>query len=469
MKKYFLSLVVFIGLFFNLFSQDDCMVLNPSPPVYVIGQKASFTSYTFKVYYHIIRKNNGKKASTDVFEIAAAHNYLNSQFISSNICFVWSGTDYIDNTGLYNSDYQPSIIEYVFQQNAHTDGIDVYIIHDNNLAFNGVVNSLPGNAMLLVNSKMQTSTFPHEMGHILGLYHTHEESICVEAIDGSNSTICGDLVEDTPANSSSCSALTATCQYPCTVNYDITPLLNNYMIWTQNLTCRTTFTQGQTARMHGVIDVTNDLQARLIPLNRTITNLFVPFNVPFSMITEIVQEAKGVLIVNNVDIMNGGKGAFRAEDEVILQPGFDALEGSRALVIIENICKPNETQAKNVDDIIDYYENDGYRIDLSNSDLAGAFEHSVLVTNDESNLLFFPNPFKDVMNISIESDVMVDRNEQVKVVFHDLTGKSVLHKSFSYLELYDGLEIETSSLSDGAYILHVVYADQIFTSRVIKQ
>ena len=48
----------------------------------------------------------------------------------------------------------------------------------------------------------------HEMGHVLFLWHTHhgtypeggDPNQCMELVDGSNSTICGDYISDTPAD-----------------------------------------------------------------------------------------------------------------------------------------------------------------------------------------------------------------------------------------------------------------------------
>ena len=58
------------------------------------------------------------------------------------------------------------------------------------------------------------STFAHELGHNLGLYHTHDESNGSELVDGSNCDVAGDLVCDTPADPRlSSSTVNSFCEY----------------------------------------------------------------------------------------------------------------------------------------------------------------------------------------------------------------------------------------------------------------
>jgi len=477
MKKILKLMLFVIFVNTNAFSQKECDVLFPSPPIFVNNQKTTFTSYTFKVYYHIIRKNNGKKPSTDYTSIANAHNFLNSSFISSNICFVWSGTDYIDDNDFYNFDFfsvaaadQES--SELFQINAHSDGIDVYIIHESTsqYAFNGRVNTIPGNGIIIQNVKFQQSTFPHEMGHIMGLYHAFEESICIENPDGSNSSTCGDLVEDTPAATYSCKYLTTACQYPCSVSYNVSVLENNFMMYAENLNCRTTFTDGQKERMYGVIDQTSDLQQRLVPFDRTIAFQNIPFNIFLGItINDIVQEAKGTLTLQDVNIQSPGKGAFRAEDEIIVLPGFDAIEGCRALLIIENICKAGETQAKAEESVVEYYENEGFRVDISKEEFETSLQSDIQSSLSESIFKIYPNPFTDLFSISIETLNEYENTERVLVEITDLNGKGIILNNYTYLELNRDLEINSSKLQNGFYIIKFTVGEEVFISRIVKQ
>lgn len=119
-----------------------------------------------------------------------------------------------------------------------------------------------------------TSTVSHEMGHCLGLYHTHESVFCRELVNGSNCTTCGDLVCDTEADHSqtvSAIFIKENCEYnwDSIYHYHITdtnpnslwgnrlfdangdtlnPNKSNFMSYTW-IQCLQEFSQGQTERM----------------------------------------------------------------------------------------------------------------------------------------------------------------------------------------------------------------------------
>ncbi len=102
------------------------------------------------------------------------------------------------------------------------------------------------------------NTLAHEIGHLLGLSHTHDGAIEPELVDGSNCSIGGDMLCDTPAdpNLSTPGYVIAPCQYVGTVtdaNGDpYTPLLNNVMSYSP---CRAdSLTPQQGAVMRYMVD-----------------------------------------------------------------------------------------------------------------------------------------------------------------------------------------------------------------------
>ena len=89
----------------------------------------------------------------------------------------------------------------------------------------------PGGPDVIVLEK--SSEFPtliHEMGHFFGLYHTFDEDLGIEFVNGENCETTGDLVCDTPADNQ---GPVNDCQYTGyieDVNGDpYIPLINNYM------------------------------------------------------------------------------------------------------------------------------------------------------------------------------------------------------------------------------------------------
>ncbi len=97
-----------------------------------------------------------------------------------------------------------------------------------------------------------SSLFTHEMGHFLGLYHTHNEWADSELVDGSNCEIAGDYICDTPADPNLLylryRTTTSTCIYTDSLkdlNGDLyMPDITNYMSYAVTK-CRNTFSQQQ--------------------------------------------------------------------------------------------------------------------------------------------------------------------------------------------------------------------------------
>ena len=100
---------------------------------------------------------------------------------------------------------------------------------------------------------LNSSTFAHELGHYLGLYHTHSTTHGAELVDGSNCGSTGDLVCDTPAEPNLSGKVTTTCLYtgtdldPNGIAYVPDP--TNMMSYSQK-NCRTYFSPQQISRMN---------------------------------------------------------------------------------------------------------------------------------------------------------------------------------------------------------------------------
>ncbi len=193
------------------------------------------------MYIHIIRRNDGTggRNPEDIADgLAALHDAYSPHHIFFNVLCV----DYIDNTTLYNSsfgDCTDNLPDCPYNAVAiNNDGLDVFIL-DENAPFwsaGGIVDAIPGSAMVLggtwlVNNDgfgepvtpvdvLQSHVFSHEVGHCLGLYHTHHGTVdegasgeptdipCAELavqptdptdLNFGNCFYCGDYVCDTEA------------------------------------------------------------------------------------------------------------------------------------------------------------------------------------------------------------------------------------------------------------------------------
>ena len=123
-------------------------------------------------------------------------------------------------------------------------------------------------------------------------------------------------------------------------------------------------------------------------------------------------------------------------------------------MIIENICKPNETQAKNVESVVEYYENQGFRIGENGEENLSSEIPIGGRTASGTELAVFPNPFNESIEIQINSTDQIQFDGQIIIEILDLTGKLVLIDVRSLSELKNGLEIDTQFLNAGFFYFH---------------
>ena len=255
-------------------SMPSSFGINPSGPYYL------------KVYFHVVQRSNGSGGQNPA-EVQGIFDLLNADFNPHNIFFVREcDINFIKDNGIYTNGVLCDFSNYV-----HNDGIDIFLMADDANTQGGEANNIPSDYFFVSGSYWdppfgsisKSRVTSHEMGHCLGLWHTfHGEepagpfldcdggaifdpSVCLEFVDGSNGTTCGDYVQDTPADPGmGFNVSIPDCEWQSTGAdpngdpYD--PDEHNVMSYTHP-DCMGYFTAGQGDRMRAMIEASPVLQA----------------------------------------------------------------------------------------------------------------------------------------------------------------------------------------------------------------
>jgi len=227
------------------------------------------------VQFHVLRQNEGNGGLRADF-LMEQIKHLNDIYLSANIRFIHPDTiHYIDNTQFYSLEIASLGEEAIFaDQFDLPNKLNVYCLE--HLMYAGLA-YMPQKSqelrVLMNNIGFEyESTFPHEIGHFFGLYHTHMSSIDLsknrkiiepthrEDKDNNGIRDChetGDYCCDTPADpniglSSVKPFITANCQLisPITIEgKEYNPPITNLMSYNPNKKCRTELTKEQAARV----------------------------------------------------------------------------------------------------------------------------------------------------------------------------------------------------------------------------
>lgn len=204
-----------------------------------ISAMSSQSNITVNVVFHIRNNLISFEKTTEMM------NILNSSFAAHNISFNRLCVNFNPTSAAERLPYAINI----FVEDLSGSGIA------------GYAGGYGSNYLVISYGRVTTSTLPHEMGHCLYLFHTHNEVGCPELVNGSNCNECGDYVCDTPADPKLyTNRYWVDSQNNCTYTGTFTdangspynPDTRNFMSYSP-ASCRNRFTQGQGQRMYNAL------------------------------------------------------------------------------------------------------------------------------------------------------------------------------------------------------------------------
>ncbi|MEQ8705007.1 MAG: zinc-dependent metalloprotease [Phaeodactylibacter sp.] len=272
----------------TLHSQED--TFNYPGLIHGVAYEDDPSTYTIRVIFNFIDGNatspsqawwstpeNGDYVLAD--EAKAGMANLNHAFNSHGIFFVPFGQGHCDEEGYYHSfirtdfDEDPDLFGDLDGERANlqpaneiAQALNIYVLTDQG-AIAGHAYSIPSNYLHVQGNEppfglaTRSPLLIHEVGHALGLLHTHAGtdnqppecdpySNSPNIPPGCSSTLnlcCGDFVEETPPNNQTILNAPAGCENE--TDPDDETLIRNYMSYVDERVCQDQFVEEQVRRM----------------------------------------------------------------------------------------------------------------------------------------------------------------------------------------------------------------------------
>lgn len=189
-----------------------CLYRKAAPALPVVPSPAPAGQAPYRIVnrFHIVRRSDGQGGLPEHL-VDLLMRDLNYGFRDRPMRFVREPQIvYIDDDALYGDIPTPQALWAVFQQYAE-DGVIGWFLSPTLFGGTAVGYTSPGGPQFgnlrgqaltyaAVGKPTNIVTPPHEMGHVFSLWHPYETQFGTECTSGSNCSIAGDLLCDTPAS-----------------------------------------------------------------------------------------------------------------------------------------------------------------------------------------------------------------------------------------------------------------------------
>ena len=151
-------------------------------------------------------------------------------------------------------------------------------------------------------------------------------------------------------------------------------------------------------------------------------------------------------------IPSGAISEYVAHKEVVLRPGFTALNGSNFTAHIEPCAECEEERGKNLPSVGERDLSDGH-----------AQDGRTRCVPTDNGLVIYPNPAGGTLTVDSASPIR-------QITVYDLSGRVMMTANGGIVETCHGasLQMDVSSLQGGIYLLRVVTENGVETGRFVK-